>query len=151
MSYEYVQPAQYNGEKIIDSILLYHMLHSHSCCPVALYIMQYEVRYKDSMVSMHLIENFVLESLFFASDDFLPHFLKPISKGIGKALEDLVLSVKHEHSEAAKTNERCSGIVYVHKRDDTTLIASELSKVNNLYLYPVNVLFCFSFPHANGN
>ena len=37
--------------------------------------------------------------------------------------------VQEEHSQAARKNAPCSGIVYVHKRDDTTLIASEIAKV----------------------
>eukprot|EP00551_Chaetoceros_affinis_P012543 CAMPEP_0203681344 /NCGR_PEP_ID=MMETSP0090-20130426/42462_1 /ASSEMBLY_ACC=CAM_ASM_001088 /TAXON_ID=426623 /ORGANISM="Chaetoceros affinis, Strain CCMP159" /LENGTH=148 /DNA_ID=CAMNT_0050549795 /DNA_START=179 /DNA_END=622 /DNA_ORIENTATION=+ len=51
------------------------------------------------------------------------------SMGESSALEDLVKVVQEEHSQAARKNAMCSGIVYVHKRDDTTLIASEIAKV----------------------
>lgn len=45
------------------------------------------------------------------------------------ALQDLVNIVQEEHSTALKNYEPCSGIVYVHKRDDTNLIAAEITKV----------------------
>ena len=42
------------------------------------------------------------------------------------ALQDLVDYIKKWHDQARMESKNCSGIVYVHKRDDTTLIANAL-------------------------
>ena len=46
----------------------------------------------------------------------------------GGALKDLIQVVQEEHRKASKKNSPCSGIIYVHKRDDTTHLSSEITK-----------------------
>lgn len=48
--------------------------------------------------------------------------------GNDEALKDLVKTIKAEHANALKDKRPCSGIVYVHKRDDTTIISKTLKK-----------------------
>lgn len=62
----------------------------------------YEVRYKDSMV------------MGTGGDD--------------AALKDLIRTIQREHRKANVEGVPCSGIVYVHKRDDTTMITKKLQK-----------------------
>ena len=56
------------------------------------------------------------------------------SKGVaggsyyGGALGDLVKYIQRRHERAKKDGVKCSGIVYVHKRDDTQLIANAINK-----------------------
>jgi ATP-dependent DNA helicase RecQ len=50
------------------------------------------------------------------------------SMGDTDALKDLVRTVKVQHKKAEEEGAPCSGIVYVHKRDDTTMISASLQK-----------------------
>ena len=47
--------------------------------------------------------------------------------GAGGAMGDLVRYVQRRHARAQKEGTPCSGIVYVHKRDDTTMLAKAIS------------------------
>ena len=47
------------------------------------------------------------------------------------ALMDVVAEVKRQH-EATKKNEPCSGIIYVHKREDCESLAKQISKATGL-------------------
>lgn len=47
------------------------------------------------------------------------------------ALVDLAQVVQKQHELAQKANEPCSGIIYVHKRDDCAYLAARLSKVSS--------------------
>lgn len=49
------------------------------------------------------------------------------SMGENSALKDLVCVIKSEHNKARLEVYPCSGIVYVHKRNDTTFIAKAIS------------------------
>jgi len=51
------------------------------------------------------------------------------SMGDDEALKDLIKTIKYEHGKADKEGAPCSGIVYVHKRDDTAMIVAKLLKV----------------------
>ena len=64
-------------------------------------IISFEVRFKDSL-----------------------NAIKPLG-----AMGDLVDFVKEQHATAKKMDQPCSGIIYVHKREDCQSIASQLSKV----------------------
>jgi len=44
------------------------------------------------------------------------------------AIADLVAVVKKEHQTANKKNQPCSGIIYVHKREDCQSLATQISK-----------------------
>jgi ATP-dependent DNA helicase RecQ len=50
------------------------------------------------------------------------------SMGDVEALKDLVKTVQTQHQKAQREGVPCSGIVYVHKRDDTTMISATLQK-----------------------
>ncbi|KAL9184396.1 hypothetical protein ACHAXT_002482 [Thalassiosira profunda] len=50
----------------------------------------------------------------------------------GGALADLVSVVKKEHGAANKENQPCSGIVYVHKKDDCQSLAAQIAKATGL-------------------
>jgi hypothetical protein len=45
-------------------------------------------------------------------------------------MKDLISTIKKHHKIADTQGHPCSGIVYVHKRDDTTMISSLLRKVS---------------------
>ena len=45
-------------------------------------------------------------------------------------MKDLISTIKKHHKIADKQGKPCSGIVYVHKRDDTIMISSLLQKVS---------------------
>lgn len=47
----------------------------------------------------------------------------------GGAIDDLLALIKEKHSKSA---EACSGIVYVHKRDDTTFIAKQITSTTGV-------------------
>ncbi|KAL7537949.1 hypothetical protein ACHAXR_009126, partial [Thalassiosira sp. AJA248-18] len=44
------------------------------------------------------------------------------------AIADLVAVVKKQHEIANKTNQPCSGIIYVHKRDDCSSLSAQIRK-----------------------
>eukprot|EP00957_Ditylum_brightwellii_P192676 14671173-Ditylum_brightwellii.AAC.1 len=46
----------------------------------------------------------------------------------GGAMGDLVKFVKQQHSTHDSKNEPCSGIVYVHKREDTARLALQITR-----------------------
>jgi len=48
--------------------------------------------------------------------------------GGGGALSDMVQWSVQQHSKCQRRNELCSGIIYVHKRDDTTHIARSIQR-----------------------
>eukprot|EP00804_Cyclotella_cryptica_P009237 CCRYP_016747-RD/>CCRYP_016747-RD protein AED:0.42 eAED:0.42 QI:0/0.5/0.66/1/0.5/0.33/3/519/100 len=52
------------------------------------------------------------------------------------ALIDLTKVIQKQHDIASKKNEPCSGIVYVHKREDCVSLAARISKVILCYLVP---------------
>ena len=45
------------------------------------------------------------------------------------AISDLVDVVKKQHTNAKIKNQPCSGIIYVHKRQDCQALAAQISKV----------------------
>jgi V8-like Glu-specific endopeptidase len=51
-------------------------------------------------------------------------------QGEQEAMKDLISTIKKHHKIADTQGHPCSGIVYVHKRDDTTMISSLLRKVS---------------------
>jgi superfamily II DNA helicase RecQ len=48
--------------------------------------------------------------------------------GIDDPLQDLIKYVERRHSECEKQGRLCSGIIYCHKRDDTSMLAHALSR-----------------------
>ncbi|CAB9509854.1 Probable Werner syndrome ATP-dependent helicase homolog 1 [Seminavis robusta] len=56
----------------------------------------------------------------------------------GGSLADLAKFVKKQHRRAAKENNECSGLVYVHKKADTTFLAKELTKRTQLQVGAYN-------------
>jgi len=50
------------------------------------------------------------------------------------AMADLVAVVKKQHSIAKKANRPCSGICYVHKRDDCQSLTLQIAKVSLIRL-----------------
>jgi superfamily II DNA helicase RecQ len=46
-----------------------------------------------------------------------------------EAMNDMISTIKKQHAKAQKNGAPCSGIVYVHKREDTLMISSQLQKV----------------------
>jgi len=46
----------------------------------------------------------------------------------GGSLDDLVKFISKQHKRATKKDVPCSGIIYVHKRNDTTFLANEIQK-----------------------
>jgi len=52
------------------------------------------------------------------------------------AMKDLVAVVKEHHEKAKKANEPCSGIIYVHKREDCTALATQITKATGLMAAP---------------
>lgn len=52
------------------------------------------------------------------------------------AMADLVSVVKKQHDTAKQNNQPCSGIVYVHKREDCTSLATQLSKATGYVCLP---------------
>ncbi len=46
-----------------------------------------------------------------------------------EAMNDMISTIKKQHAKAQKNRATCSGIVYVHKREDTLMISSQLQKV----------------------
>lgn len=64
----------------------------------------YEVRYKDSLDAM-----------------------KP-----GGALSDLISLIRQQHQKASNEKSFCSGIVYVHKRQDTSFIANHITSTTGI-------------------
>lgn len=44
------------------------------------------------------------------------------------AIEDLIHFIKKEHKAAHSANALCSGIIYVHKRNDTSFLTSKLNE-----------------------
>lgn len=45
------------------------------------------------------------------------------------AMADLVSFVKQQHETTKKVNQPCSGIIYVHKREDCQALATQICKV----------------------
>mmetsp|Transcript_4504 Transcript_4504/g.5212 ORF Transcript_4504/g.5212 Transcript_4504/m.5212 type:complete len:602 (-) Transcript_4504:46-1851(-) len=68
----------------------------------------YEVRYKDSLDAM-----------------------RP-----GGAIGDLIQLIKVQHEQATKESTPCSGIVYVHRRQDTSYIAEQISMAAGIKAAP---------------
>jgi len=68
----------------------------------------YEVRYKDSLDAM-----------------------KP-----GGAIGDLISFIKQQHEKASNDAYFCSGIVYVHKRQDTSFIANQITRTAGIQAAP---------------
>ncbi|KAL3784125.1 hypothetical protein HJC23_005783 [Cyclotella cryptica] len=52
------------------------------------------------------------------------------------ALIDLTKVIQKQHDIASKKNEPCSGIVYVHKREDCVSLAARISKMTGLVTAP---------------
>lgn len=48
-----------------------------------------------------------------------------------EAMNDMISTIKKQHAKAQKNGAPCSGIVYVHKREDTLMISSQLQKVRH--------------------
>lgn len=48
-----------------------------------------------------------------------------------EAMNDMISTIKKHHAKAQKNGAPCSGIVYVHKREDTQMISSQLQKVRH--------------------
>jgi hypothetical protein len=48
------------------------------------------------------------------------------------AMHDLVAVVMEQHDIASRSKQPCSGIVYVHKREDCQSLALTISKVSNI-------------------
>ena len=46
-----------------------------------------------------------------------------------EAMNDMISTIKKQHTKEKKNGAPCSGIVYVHKREDTLMISSQLQKV----------------------
>lgn len=46
----------------------------------------------------------------------------------GSSMDDLAKFIKKQHKRAKKAGEPCSGIVYCHKREDTTYLSREIEK-----------------------
>eukprot|EP00934_Nitzschia_sp_Nitz4_P009034 Nitzschia sp. Nitz4//scaffold127_size64804//57851//60422//NITZ4_006188-RA/size64804-processed-gene-0.23-mRNA-1//1//CDS//3329534786//9024//frame0 len=69
----------------------------------------YRVRYKDSISKT-------------------PSTAASSATGGGGALQDMVQWIVKQHAHHAKLGEKCSGIVYVHKRDETELISNLLNR-----------------------
>jgi hypothetical protein len=89
-------------KKVIDDIRSVLRMTNGEICHKSTFNREnihYEVRYKES----------------FESDDL--------------ALQDLMKIVKSEHAKAEESNTPCSGIIYVHKRQDTAHIASILTNI----------------------
>ena len=63
-------------------------------------------------------------------------FYKVLAKDTGTALEDMVQWIAKQHSKHADRKERCSGIVYVHKRQDTQHIANRITSSANVIAAP---------------
>ena len=66
----------------------------------------YEVRFKDSLNAAN-----------------------PAQGVIDGAVQDLIEVVKNQHETAKKSFQPCSGIIYVHKRDDCQVLATQIYKV----------------------
>jgi len=47
-------------------------------------------------------------------------------------IKDLINFIREEHKSAHNANAPCSGIIYVHKRNDTSLLTSKLNEVRYL-------------------
>lgn len=45
----------------------------------------------------------------------------------GGPIHDLISVIKEQHEQAVKSQTPCSGIIYVHKRSDTTLLADQIN------------------------
>lgn len=52
------------------------------------------------------------------------------------AMGDLVAFVKAQHDAAKERNEPCSGIIYVHKREDCSSLAARVGKATELVCLP---------------
>jgi Helicase conserved C-terminal domain/RecQ zinc-binding len=63
-------------------------------------------------------------------------FYKVLAKDTGTALDDMVQWIAKQHLKHANANERCSGIVYVHKRDETQFIAQRITSLANVIAAP---------------
>jgi len=48
------------------------------------------------------------------------------------AMHDLINAIKEQHDVAEKAKQPCSGIIYVHKREDCTTLAIQISKTTGL-------------------
>ena len=49
------------------------------------------------------------------------------------SIEDLIKTITNEHKSAEKERRPCSGIIYVHKRNDTNLLVAQINKVSYLF------------------
>jgi superfamily II DNA/RNA helicase len=63
-------------------------------------------------------------------------FYKVLAKDTGTALDDMVQWIAKQHIKHAEKKERCSGIVYVHKRQDTQHIAQRITSQANIMAAP---------------
>lgn len=63
-------------------------------------------------------------------------FYKVLSKDTGSALDDMVQWISKQHQQHASKQESCSGIVYVHKRQDTDFIARKISSMRTVVAAP---------------
>ena len=72
-------------------------------------------------------------------------FLFQNATAIEGALIDLTKVIQKQHEIAEKEKEPCSGIVYVHKREDCVSLAARISKVILRYLFHANDQFYLSF------
>ena len=63
-------------------------------------------------------------------------FYKVLAKDTGTALEDMVRWIAKQHSKHVDRKERCSGIVYVHKREETQHIAERITSYANVIAAP---------------
>jgi len=74
----------------------------------------YRVMYKDA-----------LDALSSSSND-----------GGGGAIGHLTSYIRKRHERAAASSRKCSGIVYVHKRDDTTMLAHRITQATGIRAAP---------------
>jgi len=58
-------------------------------------------------------------------------FYKVLAKDTGTSLQDMVKWIAKQHASHVSKNEKCSGIVYVHKREETESIARDINSFAN--------------------
>ena len=95
----------------------------------------YIVKYKDSLDAMSTVKANT-KDLKFKSAASLEAELNSAEAFGGGALGDMLAIIYEQHSKARAANEPCAGIIYVHKRDDTTMLADKITRATGVPAAP---------------